>query len=227
MTTSAPIVDCRTDAAAGGHSSASRGSAPYYQDRYATIYHARCETILPSLPTPELLLTDPPYPDYHEALYGYHANVLEPMRELPCRQLIFWTAKQDFPLDYTAIHIWDKMIGCGSMYERIFERNGERNWRVYRAVSPNNSVRASQCRDVVTGHPSQKPLKLIRALIQRCKPRSVCDPYMGTGVVLLASKEAEIPCVGVEANERWCEIAARRLSQEYLAFAQNIPVIKP
>jgi site-specific DNA-methyltransferase (adenine-specific) len=221
MTSALQLSPTPTSAAVGHGLALTHGFAPYYQDRYATIYHARCEMILPSLPTPELLLTDPPYPDYHEALYGYHANVLEPMRELPCRQLIFWTAKQDFPLDYTAIHIWDKKVGCGSEYERIYERNGETNYRMYRAYLINSTVAASYSGDDYTGHPSQKPIKLIRALIQRCKPKSVCDPYMGTGVVLLASKEAEIPCIGIEANERWCEIAARRLSQEYLPLAQN------
>ena len=61
----------------------------------------------------DLVLTDPPYPDYHKEIYQYKDGMLEFLKNLSCRQFIFWTAKDLFPLGYTAIHIWDKK--CGSV----------------------------------------------------------------------------------------------------------------
>ena len=136
---------------------------PYYQDEWVTIYHGDCRFILPDLPKVDLVLTDPPYPDYHTDKYaqvdiGFIAG-------LECRQLIFWSVKAEFPLDYTAIHIWDKCCGAGAEYERIFERNGHYQYHCYDAYIINSTVAAKFNRDIFTGHPSQKPIKLLYRLI--------------------------------------------------------------
>ena len=53
------------------------------------------------------------------------------------------------------------------MYERIFERNGGNNWEVYNYYLINSSVAAKFTKDVFVGHPSQKPIALIRDLINK------------------------------------------------------------
>jgi DNA modification methylase len=78
----------------------------------------------------DAVITDPPYPDYYVNEYKYFDGILLPFSKLECKQFIFWTSKIDFPLDYTAIHIWDKKTGAGSEYERIFERHGNKNYKV-------------------------------------------------------------------------------------------------
>jgi site-specific DNA-methyltransferase (adenine-specific) len=67
-------------------------------------------------------------------------------------------------------------------------------------------------------HPTAKPLKLVRELISlfSCAGDSVIDPWMGSGTTLVAAKDLGRRAVGIELEERWCEVAARRLSQGVL-----------
>jgi DNA modification methylase len=190
---------------------------PYYSHAGITIYCADCRDVLPTLPKCDLLLTDPPYPDYHVEAYGYEDGTLELFREWPMRQLIFWSAKVDFPLDYTAIHIWDKQTGCGSEYERIFERNGQENWKVFNAYFINSTLAASWQHDTFTGHPSQKPMKLILKLLGMAEG-TILDPFMGSGTTLVAAKNLGRKAIGIEIEEKYCEIAAKRLRQEVFDF---------
>jgi hypothetical protein len=67
-------------------------------------------------------------------------------------------------------------------------------------------------------HPCPKPLSLYLDLLatfgQGC--RTVIDPFMGSGTTLLAAKMLGFSAVGIEVEERYCEIAANRLSQDQL-----------
>jgi site-specific DNA-methyltransferase (adenine-specific) len=68
------------------------------------------------------------------------------------------------------------------------------------------------------GHPTQKPEAVMRwALLQAPESvKTVLDPFMGSGTTLVACKRLGRVCVGIEREERYCEIAARRLQQEAL-----------
>ena len=65
-------------------------------------------------------------------------------------------------------------------------------------------------------HPTQKPLGVMRHVLGAVAPSSVVDPFMGSGTTVLAAREMGIPAVGIEIEERYCEIAARRMGQEVL-----------
>jgi DNA modification methylase len=191
--------------------------SPYYEHGGITIYHGDCREVLPDVWFgADLILTDPPYPDYHAERFHYSDDLLSAVNALPCRQFVFWSAKAEFPLTHTAIHIWDKKTGCGSEYERVFERNGNKNWKVFRQYLINSTVAASFAGDEFTGHPSQKPTKLLTALLMYAGGTSVLDPFVGSGSTLLAAKNLGRRAIGIEIEERYCEIAAKRLSQEVL-----------
>ena len=66
-------------------------------------------------------------------------------------------------------------------------------------------------------HPCQKPMGVVRPFIERlpdCK--SILDPFAGLGTTGRAAKDLGRRCILIEIEERYCEIAARRLAQEVL-----------
>jgi len=67
-------------------------------------------------------------------------------------------------------------------------------------------------------HPTQKPLLLMKELVVLFTVPGdlILDPYMGSGTTLRAAKDFHRKAIGIEINEKYCEIAARRMSQEVL-----------
>jgi site-specific DNA-methyltransferase (adenine-specific) len=67
-------------------------------------------------------------------------------------------------------------------------------------------------------HPTQKPIALMKKYLRVLNPKSVIDPFMGSGTTLRACKDLGLACTGIELEEKYCEIAARRLQQEVFEF---------
>ena len=69
-------------------------------------------------------------------------------------------------------------------------------------------------------HPCPKPEGLMRWVVQRTTDADdvVLDPFMGSGTTLVAAKLEGRKAIGIEIEEKYCEIAARRLAQGVLSF---------
>lgn len=77
---------------------------------------------------------------------------------------------------------------------------------------------SKRCGDGPNVHPTEKPLALISRLVMLFSGHGdlVLDPFAGSGTTLVAARENGRRAVGVERNERFCEIAAKRLEQRLL-----------
>lgn len=69
-------------------------------------------------------------------------------------------------------------------------------------------------------HPTQKPLALMKWCIAQAPVdcQIIIDPFMGSGTTLRAAKDEGKKCIGIEREEQYCEMAAKRLSQSVLDF---------
>lgn len=67
-------------------------------------------------------------------------------------------------------------------------------------------------------HPAPRRYEHVLWLCQQYGTDSVIDPFAGTGTTLRAAKDLGQRAIGIEIEERYCEIAVKRLSQEVLAL---------
>jgi DNA modification methylase len=202
----------------------------YYQDEWATIYHGDCREVLPTLEPVDLLLTDPPYGvnadrDRKSQKHGwvdYGSTGWD--KERPSIELIelciskgsraiVWGGNFFALAPRGGWLIWDKMQRDFSLSDCELAWTSEN--RASRVFSFSRSAALQDGKQ----HPTQKPLALMKWCIKQMLPcGSILDPFMGSGTTLRAAKDLGIKCVGVELEERYCEIAAKRLAQESFSF---------
>jgi site-specific DNA-methyltransferase (adenine-specific) len=212
---------------------------PYYDEGGITIYHGDCREILPAL-SADVMVTDPPYGIDHESAWqsswtgtriandadtSVRDGVLATWGDRPA--IVFGTWRKDRPGNARAVLIWDKgpASGMGDLrfpwkgsFEEVYVIGdgyvGSRDEGVIKGMTM--VTWESQGR----AHPNAKPVKLMRYLIGKCPPGTVLDPFMGSGTTLRAAKDLGRSAIGIEVEERYCEVAAKRLGQEVLDFGE-------
>ena len=117
--------------------------------------------------------------------------------------------------------VWDKgRIGMGYNWRRMHE------WIAY-CPQPAHKLRSKALGDIVRAkvptvkaHATEKPLDCLRPLILNSSDEgdTVCDPFSGSGSTLVAAMSLGRKSIGIEIEERYCEIAAERCRQEVLDF---------
>jgi DNA modification methylase len=114
--------------------------------------------------------------------------------------------------------VGDLECGFGEAWEAIFY--GMKGRRPLRGPRPRTVIRRDWSATMDPVHPAVKPTSLLGAFVEWSTDagETVLDPFMGSGTTLRAAKDLNRKSIGIEIEEKYCEIAARRLSQEVFDF---------
>jgi DNA modification methylase len=209
-----------------------------------TLIHGDCLKVLPQLEVASLdaTITDPPYGiDFR---YKSHIDSEEsyPALLVPvvfyCRQitrpgglLFFWQAMKHverwhcwFPTGY-------RLFAAGKNFTQHRPTPVQYSWDpvVFWANGPTSRKAIAGERDfhignttkyVAHGHPCPRPLDTVKFICGMATEvgEVVLDPFAGSGTTLVAAKQLGRKCIGIEIEEKYCQIAANRLRQEVLPF---------
>jgi len=201
---------------------------PYYQDSAVTIYHGDCREIVPTLGRFDLLLTDPPYGT------GFAARPTKWQRRAGMLPASWDVAlEDDCAFVRSLAGMADKAIVWGGNYFCLpasrcwlcwFKPDAppsmgmfELAWTSMDANPQHKSHSISATNAERVGHPTQKPLAVIMWCIGLAGDvQTILDPFAGSGTTGRAAKDLGRNAVLIEREERYCEIAARRMAQEVL-----------
>ena len=221
---------------------------PYYRDELVTLYCGDCREITEWLAADVLVTDPPYGCGYvsnrakgkrSRPIYGDEDTATRDaaIEAWGCRPaLVFGRWDIPRPADTWARLVWDKnLLGTGDL-RSPWGRSDEEiyalgDWppvtpggRLREGGTPSRHSSVIRVQALAPGaaarpdHPTPKPVPLMEALIAKCPPGAIADPFAGSGSTLVAAKNLGRRTVGVELEERYCERAALRLSQMTLSF---------
>ena len=206
---------------------------PYYEREGITIYRGDCRDILPELPKVDLVLTDPPYgisleyASYNDSIDNWFQlmNLCVPL----LRQLAPFTIMPSCAVKrlgwWYAHHAPDWLICWYKGSPGHQSAIGFNDWEPLlvwgKPPKPMHDHFQTVCGFDMKDHPCPKPVQWAKWLVQRgcVDGGTVLDPFMGSGTTLRAAKDLNRQAIGIEIEEKYCEIAAKRLSQDVFNFA--------
>jgi DNA modification methylase len=220
---------------------------PYYQDSAVTIYHGDCREILPSLGPVDAVVTDPPYNcgkkygTHNDSMSrgDYVCWLASIWDALPSNTLIYTPGDKHLldtpeivtlsgftlsrPLAWSKKEFaGDKWSGGPAMCWELIVwayRDEKRFTRIFgHAGRDHLEVLSTHGNQYAIDHPCPKPIEVPRWLIGLFAEKTVLDPFCGTGTTLRAAKDLGRKAIGIEIEERYCEIAAKRMAQEVILF---------
>lgn len=218
---------------------------PYFEDDAVTIYHGDCREILPTLVGPiHALITDPPYgvelgtgdlrgnghglgklgyDSYDDTLANFQQVVI------PVIAGILGTVRRAAVFAGKHVTLFPAPSAVGGVY--CPSAVGRNAWGYANLAAvffygsdpklhlgADQSVLSSTETAESNGHPCPKPLGWMRWLVNKValEGETILDPFMGSGTTLRAAKDLGRKAIGIEIEERYCEIAARRMAQGVL-----------
>jgi len=211
---------------------------PYYSDDAVTIYHGDCREIMPTIEL-DVVVTDPPYGISIVTKKGtiggpklaalkVYRPVLGDDEPLDPRWLTAHGRRQViFGADHFAawpglgrLLVWDKRDGQASLTFADVEVAWDSHDGPSRLIRHLSNGFVCDWGDIDKCHPTQKPLRVMRWIVDQCTDQTdtVCDPFMGSGTTLRAAMDLGRKAIGIELDEGYCEIAAKRLGQQVLAL---------
>jgi len=215
------------------------GLTPYYQRDGITIYHGNCLEIIGAIDGVDAVVSDPPYGiGYVKGKGGrrgaYSAPVVkrniepvlgddkpfDPSPFLAYKHVILWGANHYAQrLPHGRWIAWNK-LGDKEPWDSFSDvefawQNGRGKDRMFSMLW--KGICKGDGSQEQRNHPTQKPLRLMRwcmGLVPDAE--TILDPFMGSGTTIVAARAEGRKAIGIEIEERYCEIAAKRLSQGVL-----------
>lgn len=222
---------------------------PYYSDDHVTLYLGDCREITTWLEA-DVLVTDPPYGVRWESRHGDNrgprarrartADAVQGDADTSARDealelwgnrpaIVFGSWRRPRPRRTHALLIWHKEGAYSGMLRAPFFTNHEEiyalgsSWPIppkpLRSVLTTTEHRSQHTAAI--GHPTPKPVPLMEQLILACPAGTIADPFTGSGSTLVAARNLGRRAIGVELEERYCEVIARRLAQDVLDYGEG------
>jgi len=220
---------------------------PYFDDgKGIVIYHGNCREVLPSLPKPDLVVTDPPYVvgakgcglagdraylkeiTARDLDRGFDVNILAPFPNWFCfcgKQQLFEFA----PLlkDRTWMLLtWNKpnptpLVNNNYLPDTEYIFHVWEQGRLFGEYADKSRFIVWPAEQNKYSNPNVKPAPIVAKCIRLGSQRGdlIIDPYCGSGSTLREAKRLGRRAIGIEKNERDCQEAAESLCQEVLQFA--------
>lgn len=199
---------------------------PYYEEPGITIYHGDCREMLPQLDAVDAIITDPPYGvevDWWDV--APNMEFLNLCNQI-CNGLLvmFGGASIRSISEFIKLKPQRMIIWAPSFTLSHLCSNGMA-WRFHPIWCWNLPPKQETVKwDLLTDntecgnpwyHPCTKPLSLMTKLCGMTDG-VILDPFMGSGTTLRAAKDLGRKAIGIEIEEKYCEIAVERLRQETL-----------
>ncbi len=210
---------------------------PYFEDEAVTIYLGDCREVLPSLTAVEAVITDPVWPEPLASLTGADEpdellRVAAEWAAINARRLVVQVSIGTDPR-------WFSLIPATLPFQRLcmlqYARPAYRGRHLSGDVAyifgdcpaakpgahilPGVMKMATDARDnrKSNGHPTPRKLQHVAWLVKwYAGPGTILDPFMGSGTTLRAAKDLGRKAIGIEVEEKYCFIAAKRMSQAVL-----------
>lgn len=210
---------------------------PYYEHAGITIYHGDCRDILPTLPKVSLVLTDPPYAlgstrNEWNATAAVGIGLYEAAKRITKGgALLAFTTSSGRGIEYTLgavgktlpfnrLLVWHKALttskaaGPWKWDVVTILAFGRATWGIADRSGILSTTEPKKNRE----HPAQVPRDVAEWLFGPFESIQgpTVDPFMGIGRLLGPAVSRGKAVIGIEIEERYCEIAAKRLAQEVL-----------
>lgn len=223
----------------------------YYEHAGITIFHGDCREVIPNLDPWDATITDPPYgvslgartgssryinepylstedseeyiktvcvPSIEMCLYRSERTAITPGN----RCMFFYPVPSDVGIWYNPASTNRGKWGFCFANAFIFYY-GKDPHNVGLGMQPNSCVGLCDAVDMID-HPCPKPLLFASWLVKRASKarETIVDPFAGSGTTLVAAKNLGRKAIGIEIEEKYCEIAAKRLSQEVFDYGDGV-----
>jgi DNA modification methylase len=215
---------------------------PYYEQDGITIYHGDCREVLPTLAQVDHVISDPPYDKRTHKGARSHGDTsskidFAPLDISEALPRILTLSKRWCVCFCTMEMIAEYQRVSGESWVRAgFWRrpDGAPQFTGDRPATPGDAVAIMHApgkkewnggghhayweygvERLERYHPTQKPEPLMTEIVRLfTNPgETILDPFMGSGTTLVAAKRLGRKAIGIELEEKYCEIAAKRLAQ--------------